>query len=73
MHCGLNRLRTGGSAARSASRSVAHPERRLAEAAKFGLAPAIAPEGAGRGALEAATVGVALRAALGAPAHARAA
>jgi DNA repair protein RadA/Sms len=54
-------------------RSVAHPERRLAEAAKFGLAPTIAPEGAGRGALEAATVGAALRAALGAPAHARAA
>jgi DNA repair protein RadA/Sms len=54
-------------------RSVAHPERRLAEAAKFGLAPAIAPEGAGRGALEAATVGAALRAALAPQAQARAA
>ena len=51
-------------------RSVAHPERRLAEAAKFGLTPAIAPEGAGPGALEAATLKVALQSALGAPARA---
>jgi DNA repair protein RadA/Sms len=49
-------------------RSVAHPERRLAEAAKFGLGRAIAPAGAGRGALEAPTLRQALRAALAAPA-----
>jgi DNA repair protein RadA/Sms len=47
-------------------RSVGHPERRLAEAAKFGLTPAIAPLGSGRKATEAATLRAALRAALGA-------
>ena len=47
-------------------RSVAHPERRLAEAAKFGLAPAIAPP-------EATTLRAALRAALPAAPRARAA
>ena len=45
-------------------RSVGHPERRLAEAAKFGLRPVVAPPGAGRGANEAATLRQALRAAL---------
>jgi len=45
-------------------RSVGHPERRLAEAAKFGLRPVVAPTGAGRGADEAATLRQALRAAL---------
>jgi DNA repair protein RadA/Sms len=54
-------------------RSVAHPERRLAEAAKFGLAPVIAPPGAGRGAREVPALRAALKAALGAPARARAA
>jgi DNA repair protein RadA/Sms len=54
-------------------RSVAHPERRLAEAAKFGLQPTIAPTGAGRGASEAATLRAALKAALGATPAARAA
>ena len=44
-------------------RSVAHPDRRLAEAAKFGLAPVIAPPGT-------ATLRDAIRAALG-PATAR--
>lgn len=43
-------------------RSVAHPDRRLAEARKFGLGPAIAPEGSGAGAAEAATLRAALRA-----------
>jgi len=47
-------------------RSVGHPERRLAEAAKFGLTPAIAPLGSGRKATEAATLRAALEAALGA-------
>jgi DNA repair protein RadA/Sms len=47
-------------------RSVAHPERRLAEAAKFGLSPAIAPAGAGRRATEAPTLRAALKAALSA-------
>ena len=54
-------------------RTVAHPERRLAEAAKFGLRPAIAPTGAGHGAAEAATLREALRAALGAAPGVRAA
>jgi DNA repair protein RadA/Sms len=45
-------------------RSVGHPDRRLAEAAKFGLRPVIAPRGAGHGATEAATLRQALRAAL---------
>ena len=46
-------------------RSVAHPDRRLAEAAKFGLTPAIAPAGAGPGATEAPSLRAALNAALG--------
>ncbi len=55
-------------------RTVAHPERRLAEARKFGLTPAIAPAGAGRHATEAPTLRQALKAALGAaPSRARAA
>jgi DNA repair protein RadA/Sms len=41
-------------------RSVAHPERRLTEAGKFGLTPLIAPAGAGTGADEVATLGEAL-------------
>ena len=48
-------------------RSVAHPERRLAEAAKFGLEPTIAPAGAGRQATEAPTLRAALKSALAAP------
>ena len=43
-------------------RSVAHPDRRLAEAAKFGLSPVIAPPGAGGKSREVAS----LRDALGA-------
>ena len=53
-------------------RSVAHPERRLAEAAKFGLAPTIAPAGAGRRATEAPTLRAALKSALAARAGGRA-
>jgi DNA repair protein RadA/Sms len=53
-------------------RYVGHAERRLAEAAKFGLEPVIAPEGAGAPAVEAASLRAALRAALPA-ARARAA
>ena len=45
-------------------RSVAHPERRLAEAVKFGLAPIIGPGATGPGTLEAGTLKAALRAAL---------
>jgi DNA repair protein RadA/Sms len=45
-------------------RSVAHPERRLAEAVKFGLAPIIAPAGTGAGVVETPTLKAALRAAL---------
>ncbi len=45
-------------------RSVGHPDRRLAEAAKFGLRPVIAPAGSGGAALEAATLRAALRAGL---------
>lgn len=47
-------------------RSVAHPERRLAEAAKFGLEPVLAPPGAGPGAAPAPSLRAALRSALGA-------
>ena len=50
-------------------RSVGHPDRRLAEAAKFGLAPVIGPPESG--ATEVATIRAALRAAL--PAQGRAA
>ncbi|HYI18262.1 MAG TPA: DNA repair protein RadA [Solirubrobacteraceae bacterium] len=46
-------------------RTVAHPERRLAEARKFGLHPVVAPEGAGGGASEAGTLRQALRQSLG--------
>ncbi len=54
-------------------RSVGHPERRLAEAAKFGLAPVIAPQSAGKGATEVSTLRAAVRAALGSTVRARAA
>jgi len=47
-------------------RSVAHPDRRAAEARKFGLAPLVSPDSA-------PTVRAALKAALGAPPRARAA
>jgi len=47
-------------------RTVAHPERRLAEAAKFGLGPVLAPPGAGGGAAPAASLRAALGVALGA-------
>jgi DNA repair protein RadA/Sms len=47
-------------------RSVGHPDRRLAEAAKFGLRPVIGPPGSG--AAEAATLRAALRTALPRPA-----
>jgi DNA repair protein RadA/Sms len=53
-------------------RSVGHPDRRLAEAAKFGLRPVIGPPESGG--LEVATIRTALRAALPAqPRSARAA
>ena len=52
-------------------RSVGHPDRRLAEAAKFGLRPVIGPPGSG--AAEAQTLRAALKAALPRPAAARAA
>jgi DNA repair protein RadA/Sms len=45
-------------------RSVAHPDRRLAEAAKFGLKPVVAPRESGAPATEVATLRQALRAAL---------
>ena len=45
-------------------RSVTHPDRRLGEAAKFGLTPLLAPTGAGRGAAEVATLADALQRAL---------
>jgi DNA repair protein RadA/Sms len=53
-------------------RSVGHPDRRLAEAAKFGLDPVIAPRESGAS-VEAATLRQALRAALGSGSAARAA
>jgi DNA repair protein RadA/Sms len=52
-------------------RSVGHPDRRLAEAAKFGLRPVIGPPESGGA--EAATLRAALRAALPAQRAARAA
>lgn len=52
-------------------RSVAHPERRLEEARKFGLRTVVAPEGSGDGALAVGSLRAALRAAL--PAGERAA
>ncbi|HEY8584604.1 MAG TPA: ATPase domain-containing protein, partial [Capillimicrobium sp.] len=45
-------------------RSVAHPERRLEEAAKFGLRTIVAPEGSGPGATAVPSVRAALRAVL---------
>jgi DNA repair protein RadA/Sms len=54
-------------------RSVAHPDRRLAEAQKFGLRPVVAPLDSGPGAQEAQTLRAAVRAALPAPPRARAA
>jgi DNA repair protein RadA/Sms len=54
-------------------RSVGHPDRRLAEAAKFGLGPVIAPAGSGGAAAEASTLRAALRTALPGHASARAA
>jgi DNA repair protein RadA/Sms len=53
-------------------RSVGHPDRRLAEAAKFGLDPVIAPRESGAS-VEAATLREALRVALGGGSAARAA
>ena len=53
-------------------RSVGHPDRRLAEAAKFGLDPVIAPRESGAS-VEAATLRDALRRALGGRSAARAA
>jgi DNA repair protein RadA/Sms len=53
-------------------RPVAHAERRIAEAARFGLAPVVAPEGAGTGALAAPSLRDALRAALPGPQRAAA-
>ncbi len=52
-------------------RSVGHPDRRLAEAKKFGLGPVLAPPGSGAGAAEAPTLRAAVRQAL--PAAPRAA
>jgi DNA repair protein RadA/Sms len=54
-------------------RSVGHPDRRLTEARKFGLARVIAPAGSGAGAGEAPTLREAVRAALPATPRARAA
>jgi DNA repair protein RadA/Sms len=54
-------------------RSVGHPDRRLAEAGKFGLHPVLAPRGSGPPATEAPTLRAALRAALPGPRQARAA
>jgi DNA repair protein RadA/Sms len=54
-------------------RSVGHPDRRLAEAGKFGLAPVIAPTGSGDQATEAPTLRAAVRAALPGVPRARAA
>jgi DNA repair protein RadA/Sms len=50
-------------------RSVAHPDRRLAEAAKFGLHPPLAPGGSGPGATEVTTLRAALRHAFPRPAE----
>src|SRR5437764_1063951 len=48
-------------------RAVAHADRRAGEAAKFGLAPVLAPAGAGPGAREVTTLRAALRAAFPPP------
>jgi DNA repair protein RadA/Sms len=53
-------------------RPVAHGDRRLTEAHRFGLDPVIAPSGTGGGALEAASLAEALRAALPGPRRAAA-
>ncbi|HEV7363147.1 MAG TPA: DNA repair protein RadA [Solirubrobacteraceae bacterium] len=53
-------------------RPVAHAERRIAEAARFGLEPVLAPDGAGRGARTAASLRDALRSALPGPRRAAA-
>jgi DNA repair protein RadA/Sms len=45
-------------------RTVSHPDRRLAEAAKFGLRPVVGPRESGAGATEVATLRDALRAVL---------
>src|SRR4051812_42743339 len=54
-------------------RSVGHPDRRLAEAAKFGLETVITPTDSGRGATEAGTLREALRLAMPRAARPRAA
>jgi DNA repair protein RadA/Sms len=54
-------------------RSVGHPDRRLAEARKFGLATVVAPGGAGAGEGEATTLRAAVKAALPAAVRPRAA
>ena len=54
-------------------RSVGHPDRRLAEARKFGLTAVVAPSGAGAGEGEATTLRAAVRAALPAAPRAHAA
>ncbi len=54
-------------------RSVAHADRRLAEASKFGLSPVVAPVGSGRGAAEAPTLRAALAVVLPSSRRARAA
>src|SRR3954447_24616127 len=53
-------------------RPVAHAERRIAEAARFGLEPVLAPDGAGNGARTAASLRDALRSALPGPRRAAA-
>lgn len=53
-------------------RPVAHPERRTAEAARFGLAPVLAPPGAGPGADGPPSLRAALRSALPGPRRAAA-
>jgi DNA repair protein RadA/Sms len=53
-------------------RPVAHADRRIAEAARFGLAPVLAPDGAGTGAQALGSLRDALRAALPGPSRAAA-
>ena len=54
-------------------RSVAHPDRRMAEAAKFGLSPVITPAGGEAGGVQVATLKAAVRAAMPAASRPRAA
>ncbi|MGH2967751.1 MAG: DNA repair protein RadA, partial [Solirubrobacteraceae bacterium] len=54
-------------------RTVGHPDRRLAEARKFGLDPVVAPVGSGSGATEAPTLRAALKRVLPGAQRARAA